>query len=240
MVSNSPLWVKIGDFGLAKLAGSGTALRTQGGTRDYVAPEVGIDTSGDTSEYTNAVDIWATGCIAHELLTRLPPFRGFRGLMSYCYRPEFPREAMLSKNISQNGIEFVESTLAYPPERRIAAKDALDSEWLRLEFEGEVGLKTGESLEVPGPQTEAAYTLQMRKGGEGEVLQLQGHAVVEGRRENRAAIESESQWTPPLETGREEMSHSAYPSTRTGKHPNVSSADRAANFLNFHDSNKIT
>lgn len=40
---------------------------------------------------------------------------------------------MLSKNISLKGIEFVESTLAYPPERRVAAKEALDSEWLRPE-----------------------------------------------------------------------------------------------------------
>lgn len=105
-----------------------------------------------------------------------------------------------------------------------------------------MGLKTGESIEVPGPQTEAAYTLQMRKRGEGEgdVLQLQGHAVVEGRRENRAIIESESQWTLPFEMGRE-MSHSrGYLSTSAGKHPSIPSADCVANFLNFHDSNKIT
>ena len=38
---------------------------------------------------------------------------------------------MLSKNISQKGIEFVESTLAYPPERRIEAKEALGSAWIR-------------------------------------------------------------------------------------------------------------
>ena len=125
------MWVKIGDFGLAKLVGTNTAFRTEGGTRSYVAPGVGIATSGDTSEYTNAVDIWAVGCIAHELLTGVPPFKGFGELMSYSYRPEFPRGIMLSKEISQKGIEFVESSLAYPPERRIEAKEALDSAWLR-------------------------------------------------------------------------------------------------------------
>ena len=123
--------MKIGDFGLAKLAGTDTAFRTEGGTRSYVAPEVGIATCGDTSEYTNAVDIWAIGCIAHELLTGVPPFRGLGELMSYCCRPEFPRGIMLSKDISQKGIEFVESMLAYPPERRIVAMEAFDSAWLR-------------------------------------------------------------------------------------------------------------
>ena len=112
------------------------AIHEEGFAHRDMKPEVGIDTSGDTSEYTNAVDVWATGCIAHELLTQVPPFRGFRGLISYCYRPEFPREAMLPKNIGQNGMEFVESTLAYPPERRIAANEALDSERLRLELKG--------------------------------------------------------------------------------------------------------
>ena len=156
MVSVSPIWVKIGDFGLAKLARDGTAFRTEGGTRDYVAPEVGVDTSRETSEYTNAVDIWAIGCIVHEMLTRVLPFQNFRELSLYCTYPEFPRNYMLLKNISWEGMETVESMLALPPECRITAKEALDSEWLRLEDEGQGGLETeglaGPALlEVPAP-----------------------------------------------------------------------------------------
>ena len=158
MASKSPIRVKIGDFGLAKLAGTDTAFRTEGGTRSYVAPEVGIAISGDTSEYTNAVDIWAIGCITHELLTRHPPFRGFGELMSYVIRPEPPRKDMLSKNISQKGIEFVASTLGYPLERRIAAIEALDSDWLRLEVIGAAGLKVAEGLAFPGEPTPISTT----------------------------------------------------------------------------------
>ena len=51
---------------------------------------------------------------------------------------------MLTKSVGQKGIELVERTLAYPPERRIAAEEALDSEWLRPESGGAAGLKTGE------------------------------------------------------------------------------------------------
>ena len=158
------MWVKIGDFGLAKLVGDGTAFRTEGGTRDYTAPEAGIDTSRETSEYTNAVDIWAIGCIAHEMLTQVLPLRNLIDLSSYCKRREFPRNYMLLKNISREGMETVESMLALPPECRITAKEALDSEWLRLEDEGQ-GVETdgmaGPALpEIPAPsRAEAAKPL---------------------------------------------------------------------------------
>ena len=64
---------------------------------------------------------------------------------------------MLLKNISREGMEIVESMLAFHPERRITAKEALDSEWLRLGNEGEEGLGTEDDsanpalLETPVP-----------------------------------------------------------------------------------------
>ena len=73
MVSESPAWVKIGDFGLAKLARNGTAFCTEVFSAGYSAPEMGINIGSDSSEYTNAVDIWAAGCIAHRMLTQILP-----------------------------------------------------------------------------------------------------------------------------------------------------------------------
>lgn len=137
MVSTSPLWVKIGDFGLAKQVGDGAALLTMGGTWPYAAPEMwGIDPNSDSSEYTSSVDIWSLGVIAHEILMRAPPFKDTRELELYCRSPKFPKRAMLLREISLTGVEFVEGMLAYPPERRLTAMEALGSEWLRLE-EGE-------------------------------------------------------------------------------------------------------
>ena len=83
------------------------------------------------------MDIWAAGCIAHEILTRVLPFRNFLELSLYCNRPEFPRISMLLKNISQKGIELVERMLVLAPEHRVSAREALESEWLRLEDEEE-------------------------------------------------------------------------------------------------------
>ena len=105
---------------------------------------MGTDISCETSEYTNAIDIWALGCITHEVLTQALPFRGFWELSSYCSCPILPKDAMLAKNISKHGIEFVERALAYPPERRITAGEALDLKWLQLEEKAAVGMEKEE------------------------------------------------------------------------------------------------
>ena len=149
---------------MAKLARGGTAFRTEGGTRDYVAPEAGIDTSRETSEYTNAIDIWALGCITHELLTQTLPFRGLGELSSYCSRPKLPRNTMRSKGISNGGIEFVKRALAYPPECRIAAREALGLEWLRLEDEEVVGLGTEDRTSPALPERPASPRGEVANG----------------------------------------------------------------------------
>ena len=210
MASKSPIRVKIGDFGLAKLARDGTAFRTQGGTRDYVAPEAGIDISSETSEYTNAIDIWALGCITHEMLTQTLPFWGLRELSSYCSHPQLPRNTMHSKNISKGGIEFVERALGYPPERRIKAREALDLEWLRLEDNGMAGLgieggRDGQVLpEIPGPSRgEIANGGSPPPGGMGAVLTAWANKVLKAVKRPPAAKEGNMNQGMEWERGRE-------------------------------------
>ena len=62
---NSVMMVKIGDFGIEKQLKSETEYaKTQAGTLSYMAPEI---INGE--KYNNKVDIWALGCIIHELCT---------------------------------------------------------------------------------------------------------------------------------------------------------------------------
>ena len=57
--------IKIGDFGIAKQLNSGNDFtKTQVGTLLYMAPEI-----INEKPYNNKVDIWALGCIIHELCT---------------------------------------------------------------------------------------------------------------------------------------------------------------------------
>jgi serine/threonine protein kinase len=71
---------KVGDFGLAKMLDSQSAL-TQSesvmGSPSYMAPE---QASGHAKEAAPSVDIYAVGAILYELLTGRPPFRGTTSL----------------------------------------------------------------------------------------------------------------------------------------------------------------
>eukprot|EP00981_Chlorochromonas_danica_P007259 scaffold1623_cov165-Ochromonas_danica.AAC.11 len=57
------------DFGLAKEIGDGVTTRTLCGTSEYMAPEM-LTRAG----YGKAVDYWALGALACEMLTSKPPF----------------------------------------------------------------------------------------------------------------------------------------------------------------------
>ena len=56
--------IKIGDFGLSKILNETNYAQTKVGTYVYMAPEI-----YNGEKYTNKVDIWALGCIIHELCT---------------------------------------------------------------------------------------------------------------------------------------------------------------------------
>jgi serine/threonine protein kinase len=79
-------WVKLRDFGLTKKQTDGTVYRTQAGTEKYIGPELYFYVPGlnmETSKYTNAVDIWALGCIVYRIITRAVPFPSLLLLRNY-------------------------------------------------------------------------------------------------------------------------------------------------------------
>ena len=108
-------------------------------TGDYVAPEVlapdiqailyGDDNA--SQDYTNAVDIWSLGCIAHWLLTFSTPFPNGTGLLLYCAgKTTFPRIALDMANPSAECINFIQCLIARFPWDRLTASQALNSTWL--------------------------------------------------------------------------------------------------------------
>lgn len=141
VVQTSPnWWIKLGDFGISKrIENSETNLRTWVGTRDYMAPEFFgyVDDEGmdeESSAYTNAVDLWALGCIIYKLYTHQVPFPTRDSPMplkrySMGIRP-FPVELLKEKGVGMASVKFLMRLLEPRPARRLTAQEALDAAWL--------------------------------------------------------------------------------------------------------------
>ncbi|KAF1807937.1 kinase-like protein [Eremomyces bilateralis CBS 781.70] len=126
-----PRWrIKIGDFGICKNT-QATVLQTKIGTLFYMAPEVSLRmwTKPDTEpldSYSSAVDIWAVGIIAVELL-----------LKRYAFLSS-PMVGNMQLNLTGEGEEplsepcrdFAGRLLALDPSSRLTARAAGDHEWI--------------------------------------------------------------------------------------------------------------
>lgn len=102
------------------------------------------------NNYTIAVDLWALGVVAHEVLTTEIPFlctyqntdpvtlTSYDGpefdsdrLYNYCNgRESFPVESLQKHGAGAEGIDSVKSLMAVDPAKRPVAKEALKSPWL--------------------------------------------------------------------------------------------------------------
>ncbi|CUS12985.1 unnamed protein product [Tuber aestivum] len=136
VVKMAPIWVKLGDFGISKRTQgeTRTVLHTTVGTRIYSAPEVlGLDSTSETSEYTNAVDIWSLGCVVYELLTGEKLFAN-EGLISWYFfgKSPFPERKLksLSPGINDAGISLIKSMVSIQPDHRPSVPDSLGHTWI--------------------------------------------------------------------------------------------------------------
>jgi serine/threonine protein kinase len=124
-------WVKLGDFGLTKKQTDGTVYRTQAGTENYMGPELYFYVPGlnkETSEYTNAVDIWALGCIIYRIITRAVPFPNLLLLRNYSnYNEELLFDVPSPTAEAQ---AFVRKLLTSHPAKRPTASTALEHSWV--------------------------------------------------------------------------------------------------------------
>ena len=144
VVKDPVWWVKIGDFGITKrILNEETFLKTEIGTRQYLAPEVIGYVEEDVSNYTNAVDIWSLGCICHRLLTHQLPFANLGALAPYCSgKSELPNEKRDKDEIGVETISFVKGLMAAQPAERWDVDSALQSLWLKDVVDKEMTLDT--------------------------------------------------------------------------------------------------
>ena len=181
----SPVWVKLGDFGVSKriLAQSTTTLHTPVSTQLYSAPEVlGLDSSSETSDYTNSVDIWSLGCVIYELLVGTKLFALEGQVCRYFFgKCPFPEDKLrgLSPPTDDIGISLLKSMLLIRPEDRPTAAGALGHGWLAeiksdCEDSGDDQDQTVQSLDEgvlsrKGGKQLAIHDIAKEKRGEGSL-----------------------------------------------------------------------
>ncbi|KFZ23362.1 hypothetical protein V502_02156, partial [Pseudogymnoascus sp. VKM F-4520 (FW-2644)] len=126
-------WVKLADFGLSKRLTETTAYYTKGGKQSYMAPEIldYLDTDTPSTEYTNAVDLCAVGCITYRLITGIVPFKNDVSLWKYCLdKSLFPSGTLVKIGIIERScFEFIEGLLEPHPKELPSASQALAHAW---------------------------------------------------------------------------------------------------------------
>ena len=90
--------------------------------------------SHNSSSYSNAVDMWSLGCVAHWLSTARTPFEGGTRLNDYyLYEKPFPLEALQERELSAACMDLISTLMAKVPTDRMTARQTLGSSWLQHE-----------------------------------------------------------------------------------------------------------
>ena len=120
--------LKIIDFGLSKIMGSGKLqrMKTRAGTPYYISPEV------LAGSYDISCDMWSAGCMLYILLCGYPPFYGDDNteILQMVAKGEFDFDGEEWDDISTDAKDLIKK-LIVRPEKRLTAPEALKHKWLR-------------------------------------------------------------------------------------------------------------
>lgn len=121
--------LKLTDFGLAQHVPEGCSeIPFEGlrGTHGYLAPELLLRKS-----YNEKIDMWALGVIAFSLIAGYEPFYP----VSSCMKDDLEFDGRYWGNISGDAKHFVRALLERNPTKRPSAAEALQYDWINLEFQ---------------------------------------------------------------------------------------------------------
>ena len=113
--------VKVGDFGIARVLDSTTALaRTKIGTPYYLSPEICQE-----KPYNQKSDVWALGCLLYEMLALEVPFKA-KDIMNLMRMIMFRHpQPIRGGNYSSSMRNLVKSLLAKDPKRRPSVRQVM-------------------------------------------------------------------------------------------------------------------
>ncbi|KAG9271839.1 titin [Astyanax mexicanus] len=124
--------IKIIEMGQARLLTPGENLRIQFTAPEYCAPEV-----HNSDFVTTATDMWSVGVLAYVLLSGLNPFaaESTQKMIEHISNAEYVFDSEAFREISIEGMDFVDRLLIKERKHRMTASEALEHPWLRTKIE---------------------------------------------------------------------------------------------------------
>lgn len=119
--------IKVGDFGFAKRVHTTKSLTVKLGTPSYVAPEV-----VKNQPYDQSCDMWSVGVVIYVMLCGYTPFREktqdkvFERIKTGSYAFDPADWSM----ISEEAKALIRGLMCIDPDKRLTARQALDSHWI--------------------------------------------------------------------------------------------------------------
>ena len=122
---NKDVFIKLIDFGTS-ITIKGKNLTQELGTIYYIAPEVFMN------NYNEKADVWSCGIILYTMLCGHPPFCGNKEkiIKSKILHSKLVFPSKEFQKVSREAIDYIRSLLAYNPEKRPTAEEALNNKWL--------------------------------------------------------------------------------------------------------------
>mmetsp|Transcript_65178 Transcript_65178/g.191230 ORF Transcript_65178/g.191230 Transcript_65178/m.191230 type:complete len:741 (-) Transcript_65178:83-2305(-) len=123
--------VKIADFGLSKLTGSGgSAPKTRVGTPQYWAPEVqNVEKRGGS--YGAAADLWSVGVMLYVMLCGKYPFDDKVRAEKRLVDAAFEGDGARWQDVSEDAKDIVRGLLRVDPKERLGVEECLRHPWLQ-------------------------------------------------------------------------------------------------------------
>jgi len=133
LVSKKDDRIKLTDFGLSRIVGEGSFMKTICGTPMYVAPEV-IENMGQKTAkgYGKAVDVWSLGVILYMLLCGEPPFdqRKPTPILEQVKKGVYSMPEDLRQTLSPVSQDLVSQLLTVDPQKRITIDRIGHHQWI--------------------------------------------------------------------------------------------------------------
>eukprot|EP01083_Nonionella_stella_P057096 150025_1 len=125
--------IKISDFGLSRLVGNASFMKTLCGTPQYVAPEV-LNNAATDSTYTHKVDLWSLGVILYVMLSGTIPFPSESPdstMLKNVMHGKFSFPETSFEGVSHSAIDLIKCLMNADPKERICGDELAKHPWLQ-------------------------------------------------------------------------------------------------------------